>query len=159
MDSIKEFTLIFCIASVLSAVSVYLIPDGVFKKLFLQINSLVLIAILVTHAFKFDLSEISDSDTDFNISSEQEEYSVMLLEYICNNGVRITETEIHNAIDSHLTGKCNIDIVFAVDNNNTFKTENIKIYISRIDSLKMSLIKNKVGELTGIIPEIIIYEQ
>lgn len=158
MDNIKEFTLIFCIASILSAVSVFLIPDGAFKKIFIQINSLVLIAILVTHIFKFDFSETYDFSMDSNISSEQEEYSVMILEYMLNNGVRITETEINNVLDAYLTGKYNIEVVFDTDTCNTVKTENIKIFISKIDSVKISLIKNKVGELTGIIPEVIIYE-
>ena len=95
---------------------------------------------------------------DSNISSEQEEYSVMILEYMLNNGVRITETEINNVLDAYLTGKYNIEVVFDTDTCNTVKTENIKIFISKIDSVKISLIKNKVGELTGIIPEVIIYE-
>ncbi len=159
MDELKSFALVFCISSIISAIVVFLVPDGAFKKIFIQIVSLFLISILVKSVYDTDFSKISEIDEDFDVSAEQEEYSGMILEYMFDNGRKVTESEIRNRLDSLLSGRYSLDIVFDTDMTGAVCIEKITVFISEIDSLKTVLIKNKVGELTGIIPEVKINEQ
>ncbi len=159
MDGLKSFALIFCVSSIISAVAVFIVPEGKFRKIFVRIVSLLLISLLVKTVSDTDFSGFSDIQENFDVSGEQEEYSDMILEYMFDNGRKVTETEIRKILDTILTGRYSLDIEFKTDINGTVCIEKISVIISGLDTFKSSLIKNKVGELTGIVPEVRINEE
>lgn len=159
MNDLKAFALIFCISSIISAIAVYIVPEGAFKKIFTHIISLLLIIIIVRSVSGGDLSIKTDIDDDeYDSASQQEEYSQLLNEYIFDSGKQITEDKIRQILDPLMTGDYRIDVNFIASSDGVYCPADITIYIFPIDTLKQVVIQKRVGELTGIIPEVIINE-
>ena len=158
MDELKTFVSAFCISSVISAIAMFIVPDGAFKKIFSYITSLLLLLLIIKGVFNVE-SDIKLQYSDINnYFSEKEEYSEMIDEYICSNGVFVTEQNIRTVLDPFMTADYKVSINIKKNNNNMYCLDKITLIISKTDRLKTSLIIKKVGELTGITPEVIIYE-
>lgn len=160
MNEIKSVAIIFCVSSIVSAIAVFLVPEGSTKKLYNQIISLFMIAVLIVPLFSIDFSDVGMS-IDENVFSADidEEYSVMLFEYMLDSGEEIVKLQVENSINEILHYDHQSYISFVSSQTGEAILESVTIYIDVKDAVYSRIIKNKVGELTGIVPEVIIVNE
>ncbi len=157
MTEIKSWALMLCISLIISSVSLFIAPEGSLKKFLGYIISVFILTVVLLPLTKMDFSRLTDFDSaEFNINDE--EYSHMLSEYIYDNGEKVLQDAIKNELDKICTDKYSIETVFDKTNDNQIGIESIIITIRNSDLKNIPSIRKKVGELTGVIPEVNVNE-
>ncbi len=156
MTEIKSWAIILCVSLLISSVVLFIAPVGNIKKYLSYIISVFILTEVLLPLGKMDFSYITEFSAD-EFFEPDEEYSVLLDEYISDSTAQVIKDNIKAELDKICTGKYSVDVVIENDNYE-LKTEKIIIYIDEFDIKSIAQIRKITGELTGIIPEVKIYE-
>ena len=155
MEGIKTLSMIICSASVCSAFIVFLVPDGNMKKIVNFAVSLFLMSVMIMPVFgknsiDFEFSDIAVYEF-YDNSDFLSEYDCFLTE----NSKNVVKSEVSAVLADVCKGSFSVDVVMNKNENNEIVIEKIAIYISEIDIVNAAIIKNKIFNLTGLIPEVV----
>lgn len=151
MDWIREWAVLLCISSVTSGVIVFLIPDGKLRK---TANIVISLFMLSTFVSVFSDVKLPNGINSTTAKNELYDYS----ENIDDILIKESQSTAEKIIGDSLNDICNFTYTIETDwkvNNNEVSLSEIIIKISHADYSKLSLIKTKVGSLTGVIPKVI----
>lgn len=150
MEQIREWATMLCTASVASGIMVFLIPEGKLKKTACIVTSLFILLVFMSIFSDFSLGEF---DADVNFSVETEKYSLEFDDYLIKNSKETAEELIKNELFTICDGQFSIETCWHVSDN-AVCMDSVIIGISKSDSSKISIIKSKIGALTGTVPEV-----
>lgn len=156
MTEIKSWAIILCVSLLISSVVLFIAPDGNIKKYLSYIISVFILTVVLLPLSKMDFSYITEFSAE-ELFEPDEEYSVLVDEYISHSTAQVIEDNIKAELDKICAGKYSVDVLLE-NNNYELKTKKIVIYIEESDIKSIVQIRKKAGELAGIIPEVKIYE-
>ena len=156
MTEIKSWAIILCVSLLISSVILFIAPDGSMKKYLSYIISVFILTVVLLPLSKMDFSHITDFSAEDMIVPD-EEYSAMLNEYIYDGTEQVVKNNIKHELDKICTDNYSVEVTFK-SSRYQIKAEKIIIFINETDIKNIALIRKKTGELTGIIPEVKIYE-
>lgn len=149
IDNIKEWSVLICISSIISALIYYILPEGKIKKTAQTIFSVFMITVAATIITDVDLFDIDIDNSDINLYS----YELNTDEYIIKQAESKTEKIINDELKSLCTGDYCVSTSWIMDNNRCV-LDNVEIIISEADKVFIPKIRSVVGAITGIIPEV-----
>ena len=156
MTEIKSWAIILCISLIISSVVLFIAPDGSMKKYLSYIISVFILTVVLLPLNNMNFSHLTEFSAEELIKPD-EEYSVLLNEYIYDSTEQVVKNNIKKELDKICSDKYSVEISFE-HSDKQIKAESIKIFISEPDIKNIAVIRKKTGELTGIIPEVKIYE-
>lgn len=160
MNEIKNIAIIFCVSAVVSAIAVFLVPDGATKKIYSQIISLFMTSVLIAPLFSTDFSGLGPLNDENIVSDDkEEEYSIMLNEYMLDSGEQIVKQQVDTCVKEICRYGFRTEIAFGIDSSGAAALESVIVYIDAKDAAYSRTIKNRVSEITGIIPEVKINDE
>ena len=156
MTEIKTWAVVLCVSLIVSSVVLFISPEGSMKKFLSYIISVYILTVVLLPLTNADFSKIIGFSEEKNILPD-EEYSVMLNEYIYDNSEKLLTDNIKQELDRICSEEYIVNVRMS-ENGNQIKVESIEILISGIDVRNISMIRKITGELTGIIPKVNTYE-
>ena len=156
MDSIKEWAIMICTVSVGSAFVSFLIPDGNMKKSANIVISLFLLSVIILPVFGENLYNLDIPEIPIDSFPEEDDYLQDFNDFYVGGGELIVRQQIEDMLYDICSEKITTNISFDVDDYGNIRLSEIHIFILSADSGKVNIIKNKVGSLTGIVPEVIV---
>ena len=152
MDAVKEWAVMICAVAIGSAFFVFLIPDGKLRKP-AEVGVVLVLLILVAAPLRNN-SLPAFEDVVFDDSNDDFEPDIMALYSEYANDV-ISE-EIDNILSSVCEKNFSSEISLYVQSDNEIVLQSVHIFIDKVDSGKTEEIKKQVGNLTGVVPEVVI---
>lgn len=152
MDKIKEWAIMLCVVSVGCSFLVFLLPDGNLKKTADIVINLFLLSVVIIPFFGdngFSFPDISISDLP-----DEEDYMNDFNEYYVASGELTVRQQMNEILNEICTKEFSVDVLICNDDDGNFIISEIQIHVDTSDFSKVDLIKNKVGQHTGIIPEV-----
>ena len=155
MDGIKTLTMIICSASVCSAFIVFLVPDGNMKKMVNFAVSLFLMSVMIMPVFDknstvFDFPEISAYEFP-----DKSDYISEYDDFLTENSKSLVKNEVFSVLEDICKDSFSVDVVINRNENGDFILEKIRISIRESDIGNTAMIKNRIFNLTGLIPEVV----
>lgn len=154
MDSIKEWAVMLCTVSVVSAFITFLIPDGNIKKSANIVVSLFLLSIVILPVFGKNLYDLEMPEIKIDSFPYEDDYLQDFNDFYVTNGELVVRQQIEDILADICSGNFSINVSFDVDKYGNIHLSEIHIFILSTDVGKVTIIKNKIGNLTGVVPEV-----
>ena len=155
MEGIKTFTKIICSASVCSAFIVFLIPEGNMKKTVNFAVSLFLMSVMVMPVFGKDTFNFEIPDISAYEFSDNSAFLYEYNDFITENSKKVIEREVCSVLEDICKDSFLAEVVMDNKENHEIVLEKIIIIIGKNDIGNTAIIKNKIFNLTGLIPEVV----
>lgn len=142
----------FCAASLVGAFIVFLLPEGSMKKpvqIVLSFQLLIVAVWPLSEHLDFSFSEFTEE-----IPLEAEDYSVHLYGELSRSGQKLIENEVTEILKEICAKSYTVHAEMKEDGDGNIALSKITITIDAEDFVRESLIQKKVGELTGVVPEV-----
>ena len=152
METIRNWAAMFCAASLVGAFIVFLLPEGSMKKPVQIVLSFLLLIVAfwpLSEKLEFTFSELKEE-----IPMESEDYSAHLNADISRSGQKLIEDEISGLLKEICAKSYTVHAEMKEDGDGNIALSKITITIAAEDSVRESLIQKRVGDLTGIVPEV-----
>lgn len=156
MDSIKEWAVMICSLSVGSAFVSFLIPEGSVKKSVNIVISLFFLTMVILPVFGKNTFNLKIPEISADNISDKEDYLQSFNDFYIDNGELVIRQQIEDILKDVCSDNIRLNISLDVDKNGNILLSGIQIYILNTYSGKIDIIKNKVGSLTGVVPEVIV---
>ena len=156
MDSIKEWAVMICAVSVGSAFVSFLIPDGNMKKSANVVISLFLLSMVILPVFGKNSYSLKIPEISIDSFPEEDDYLQDFNNFYVANSELVIRQQIEDMLSDVCSENIRINVSSYIDEYGDIRLSEIHIFIPSTDSGKENIIKNKVGSLTGIIPEVIV---
>ena len=156
MDAIKEWAIMLCTVSVGSAFVVFLIPDGNLKKSANIVITLFLLSIVILPVFGKDSFDVEIPDLSIDDFPDENDYVQDFNNFFITNSKFIVQQQTEDVLSEICSDTFSVNIEVNTDTNSNIVLSDIHIFVQTSDSNKVNIIKNKVGRLTGIVPEVIV---
>ena len=156
MDSIKEWAVMICAVSVGSAFVSFLIPDGNMKKSANVVISLFLLSMVILPVFGKNSYSLKIPEISIDSFPEEDDYLQDFNDFYVANSELVIRQQIEDMLSGVSSENIRINVSSYIDEYGDIRLSGIHIFIPSADSGKENIIKNKVGSLTGIIPEVIV---
>ena len=157
MTEIRTYAIKLCVCFVISSFVLFVCPEGSLKKILRYIVSLFILSVVFIPFQGIDFSGFPQYEIDAAVIID-EEYSYMLSEYIYSSSEEIINDALRSQLDKICQNEYFIEIFLNERNSGEIAVSRIVIKISGADIRKTAQIRKITGELTGIIPEVIIDE-
>ncbi|MBR5232712.1 MAG: stage III sporulation protein AF [Clostridia bacterium] len=157
MTEIRSWAIMVCISLVISSVIMFISPEGNMNKYMGYIISVFILTVVLLPVTKMDFTFLSEWKTE-EFMVVDEEYSVMLNEYIYEESRNVIEENIKKELDNICEEDFSVDIMIETNEETKLIVKKITIKINRNDMRKISDIRKITGELTGVVPEVKLYE-
>ncbi|MBR3867688.1 MAG: hypothetical protein IKM66_00085 [Clostridia bacterium] len=154
MDAIKEWALMLCTVSVGSAFVVFLIPDGNLKKSANIVITLFLLSIMILPVFGKDSFDVEIPDLSIDDFPDENDYSQNYNDFFITSSELVIIQQIEDILIEICSDNFSVNPTVYTDTNGNIVLSDIHIFVFTSDSDKVNIIKNKVGRLTGIVPEV-----
>jgi len=156
MDAIKEWAIMLCTVSVGSAFIFFLIPDGNLRKSANIVITLFLLSIVILPVFGDDAFDIAIPDISLDDFPDENDYVQDFNNFFITNSKFIVQQQTEDVLSEICSDTFSVNIEVNTDTNSNIVLSDIHIFVQTSDSNKVNIIKNKVGRLTGIVPEVIV---
>lgn len=152
METIRSWAAMFCAASIVGAFVVFLLPEGNMKKPVQISLSFLLLTVAVwplSNQIDLSLPEMMEEE-----DAESEDYSRRLYDDISRSGQKMIEEKVSGVLKKICAEPYTVHAGMKADGDGNIVLEKITIIIDPEDSVRESLIQKKVGDLTGVVPEV-----
>lgn len=156
MDSVKEWAILVCSVSVGSFFTVFLIPEGNLKKPAEIVVSLILLLIVISPVLNNDLPDIDDIEIDFDDLLQEEDIEQDAIDFYSESAEELITSQVDDILSEICNGEYSISVDLSYDGSGTVTLEGITVFIEKKDSNLTGTIKTKVGNHTGIVPQVVI---
>lgn len=154
MDSVRDFAVMLCSASVAVAFVTYLVPDGALKKTVNSVVTLFFMCMCIIPAF-------GDGDFDIDFSSllvdelpDEEDYIADAQDFYLRSGENIVNEQIDELLGNICSADYSFDVDMSFDPDGNLMLQSINITVTQEDSVNIARITTQIGSLTGIKPEV-----
>lgn len=154
MDAIKEWAIMLCVVSVGCAFVAFLIPDGNIKKTANMVINLFLLSVVILPIFSENI--FSFPDISMESFPDEDDYLKDFNDYYISSGELVIRQQIKDVLAGICADDFSVNVVVNNDQEGNFVVSEIHIFLNNSDSDKIEIIKNKVGKITGLIPEVIV---
>lgn len=154
MDAIKEWALMLCTVSVGSAFVVFLIPDGNLKKSANIVITLFLLSIMILPVFGKDSFDVEIPDLSIDDFPDENDYSQNFNDFFITSSELVVSQQIEDILIEICSDNFSVNPTVYTDTNGNIVLSDIHIFVFASDADKVNIIKNKIGRLTGIVPEV-----
>ena len=155
MDGIKTLSMIICSASVCSAFVVFLIPEGNIKKMVNFAVSLFLMSVMIMPVFGKNPIDFEFPDISAYEFYDKSDYLSEYDNFVTENSKNVVKNEVSASLEDVCKDSFSVDVVMNKNENGDFVLGKIIINLSENDIGNTAIIKNKVFNLTGMIPEVV----
>ncbi len=153
MDVIKDWAVMICAVAIGSAFCVFLIPDGKLKK---PAETGVVIIVLILICAPLRNNSLPDFQDVFKIESVDDSFEPDVVSFYGKYAEYIITSEIEKILVSLCEKNSESEITLITESENEIVLQNIIIYIDEADIDKKTEIIKQVGNLSGIVPEVVI---
>ena len=153
MEVIKDWAVMICAVSIGSAFCVFLIPDGKLKK---PAETGVVLIVLILICTPLGNSSLPDFQIAFNIDSDDASFDTDVVSLYEEYAESVIAAEIEKILVALCENDAVTEITLTAESENKIVLKNIIICINEADVDKKTEIKKQVGNLTGIVPEVVI---
>lgn len=155
MEGIKTFSMIVCSASVCSAFIVFLVPEGNLKKTVNFAVSLFLMSVMIMPVFGKKSIDFEFPDISAFEFSDKSDFLSEYDNFIAENSKKVVEKEVSTVLADVCKDSFSVEVLMHKNENNEIVLEKIIICISENDNGNSAVIKNKIFNLTGMLPEVV----
>ena len=151
MDVIKEWAVMVCAVAIGSSFCVFLIPDGKMKKM-AESGVILIILLLICAPLRSNI--LPDFEQAFAAEEVYESDDSDVIVLYGRLAEDIISAEIVKILNSVCEKSFEYEIILESTSENEIILQNIIIYIDSNDFFHRDEIESRVGNLTGIVPEV-----
>ena len=155
MDGIKTLTMIICSASVCSAFIVFLVPDGNMKKTVNFAVSLFLMSVMIMPVFGKNSTDFDFPDISAYEFPDKSDYISEYDDFLTENSKSLVKNEVSSVLEDICKDSFSVDVVINKSEKGDLILKKIRISIRESDIGNTAIIKNRIFNLTGLIPEVV----
>ena len=159
MENFKMYAIYFCISMIISAVVIFIIPEGPTKKLYMHIISIFIFAVILFPVKNLKIGEFKAFQSgEYAKIIDSEEYSLMFDEYIYDSFENEIKNQVKQVLNNFGLEKYDINLVLNKTSEESYVLKRIVITINQDDMRFISSIRTNVSKITGIIPEVVFFD-
>ncbi len=156
MNEIKEWAIMLCVISVGSTFVIFLVPKGNLRKSTNITITLVMLSIVTLPFFGKNSLEISIPDISIDEFPDKNDYIQNENDFFVISSEFIVRQQIEEILAGICSDDFSVDTEIYTDAKGDVVLSDIHIFIQSSDSGIVNIIKNNVGKITGIMPEVIV---
>lgn len=156
MGVIKEWAIMLCSVSVGCAFIVLLIPEGNLKKSANIVITLFMLSVVILPVFGEDGFDVTIPELSIDDFPDENDYMKDFNDFFITSGEFVVRQQIEDMLADICSENFSVNVTVYTDTNGDIALSDIHIFVQTSDSGKVSIIKNKVGKLAGVVPEVIV---